>query len=436
MSSMSKPVVEFVSLKDCSDFFAGKGVPARGLSSCSSIFEGFDFDLLQGCSDHSLFQSNDPMRMTSWLSTCDDVTAAAAASESAPSSVVRKVEEEAVAVAVDATEFNPLFTMLSTFAFKSDIFTTEFCASLFTAFPLILNQIKHRAKFNDVSIDIVHQIAENVTGNNISRSDVHHEERLCFEMAFLDLYRNFAGPSVFINDQEAFLTKYPEFRGDGLIDASEMAVLMKFRNNMALAMTVIKATGHKNHLMDLVTRYTEGKGVAYIAGTGQSKKTSRRVLIFRREGNVPLITKASKGEKSKKTAPCGTSNSRVNVSSSTTDELRRANHRTYLQAVSNKRENDLTTRRYAAPAVVDSLSVATTVDSLFVATTSSASSTSASAVVYFSPASVESDYSDMVKVEEEELVPTVPLNENFMEVQRAVSDDFLEFLNVFRCASA
>jgi hypothetical protein len=49
---------------------------------------------------------------------------------------------------------------------------------------------------------------------------------------------------------------------------------------------VISPEGKKDHLLDLVTRLAEGKHKKYIAGSGETPWTSRRVLIYRREGNV------------------------------------------------------------------------------------------------------------------------------------------------------
>ena len=42
--------------------------------------------------------------------------------------------------------------------------------------------------------------------------------------------------------------------------------------------------GKKSHLLDLVTRITEGHKQKYVTGGGQTGSTSLRVLIYEREG--------------------------------------------------------------------------------------------------------------------------------------------------------
>jgi hypothetical protein len=49
---------------------------------------------------------------------------------------------------------------------------------------------------------------------------------------------------------------------------------------MVLATQIIPAKGNKQHLLDLVTRIVEGKGVEYKTGGGQSKDTAKRVFIY------------------------------------------------------------------------------------------------------------------------------------------------------------
>ena len=51
-----------------------------------------------------------------------------------------------------------------------------------------------------------------------------------------------------------------------------------------LGIVLQPAKGHKGHLMDLITKLTEGKHAKYICGGGQSLATTRRVQVYENEG--------------------------------------------------------------------------------------------------------------------------------------------------------
>lgn len=130
--------------------------------------------------------------------------------------------------------------------------------------------------------------------NGIKRSDELYETRLLFETAFVLVfllksdYSSFTS-SLVMKDLESFLEKYHEFQGCGLDDA-ELHALFTFRNVMVVALCAIPARNHKNHLLEIVTKIAEGRHVKYVTGGGQTKATSRRVLIYSREGNVVAKT--------------------------------------------------------------------------------------------------------------------------------------------------
>jgi hypothetical protein len=196
---------------------------------------------------------------------------------------------------------------LQVFCFRQEYFTAAMVKSITAILNRCesdLHQVLHRDTAGDneckrcASIDILYTAAKTLHGKSLGKLPTHHDFRLIHEAAFIMLFAQLTNAAdvqngVYITYVE-FFRKYPEFtrERDPRIDAAEQESLLKFRNTMALCQTLISAHHHKNHLMDLVTRLAEGKDVRYIVGSGQSDKTSRRVLIYRREGDVPLISKA------------------------------------------------------------------------------------------------------------------------------------------------
>lgn len=139
------------------------------------------------------------------------------------------------------------------------------------------------------NLKLVHKIVNQHQPESASISKLHRsdEKRLCFEAAFLLLFSNREeADDSKIRTISAFLQRYPEFKDDAMIDATEQEKLLKFRNMMKLAQIFIPAKNHKEHLMDLVTRLVEGKDQKYVTGSGEKPATRRRVLIYEREGGI------------------------------------------------------------------------------------------------------------------------------------------------------
>jgi hypothetical protein len=208
----------------------------------------------------------------------------------------------------------PLIQFLQGRAFKEEFFTE----SLRTNFLVVMSQVEEemiRAMTVNSSglngplgfgIDVLYKVTARLLGKSVGKLPVTDDTRLIYESGFVLLYLlltenvpqqdgsiSAASAGSCCVTSEAFLTRYPEFRHDARIDDRERANLLRFRNMMVICQRVIPAQGHKNHLIDIVTRLVEGKHVKYIVGSGQSDKTSRRVFIYRREGNVPLVPKGT-----------------------------------------------------------------------------------------------------------------------------------------------
>lgn len=70
--------------------------------------------------------------------------------------------------------------------------------------------------------------------------------------------------------------------------SDEASHLLAFRNCMAVAVRYIRAEKNMDYLMTLCTLLTEGRGKRHVTGSGETRATSDRVIIFRKEGVVPL----------------------------------------------------------------------------------------------------------------------------------------------------
>jgi hypothetical protein len=269
-------------------------------------------------------------------------------------------------------------------SFKEDFFTELLLESLSKVLPLVEVDVRQQAKVGVISIDLLYRVTAKVLGKSVGKAPVNDDIRLIYEGAFIMIYNwvTNAGAKVGMEFPD-FLVKYPEFADDYRIDAQEKEHLLKFRNMMALCLRVIPAQNHKNHLIDLVTRLAEGKNAKYIVGSGQSDKTSRRVLIYRREGNVPLICKGvmdegfvsglgmdlhSQSYDSEEVVQFNTgatafsdhttrSSMPSQYNSAHKLEKKRNKHLTYLSSMTQKRQEQLATLRTHAPDVTHTYEV-------------------------------------------------------------------------------
>lgn len=171
-----------------------------------------------------------------------------------------------------------------------------FCFQIRRAIPLFEKKMGER-QLNDIRMKLINDVASElkleclVDGKEMCKRKVEDTQRLCFEAILVMLYTKRIMHS-YISTKEEFFARYPEFAG--FVDL-EWYTLMVYRNVMVTAIKLLpSASGHKNHLLDLVTRITEGHTVKYKTGSGETKATKNRVLIFRREGEVQPVVKKKK----------------------------------------------------------------------------------------------------------------------------------------------
>ncbi len=87
-----------------------------------------------------------------------------------------------------------------------------------------------------------------------------------------------------------FLAKYPHFESPD-IDAEELAKLLEFCNCVRVVQCLIPPNNNKEHILDLVSRLTEGYSVRRVTGTGMTQETRHRYEIIHKEGNLTARTR-------------------------------------------------------------------------------------------------------------------------------------------------
>mmetsp|Transcript_31141 Transcript_31141/g.29701 ORF Transcript_31141/g.29701 Transcript_31141/m.29701 type:complete len:517 (+) Transcript_31141:382-1932(+) len=160
---------------------------------------------------------------------------------------------------------------------------------LHQSLPLLDAELK-RVKPEQRKLKIAMDVGKSIGLNNLGFLNREEEQRLLFETALIVLL--YFDEDLFrcpYSDVESLLSQYPEFEH---CDERELKKLLNFTNFMNCAIILLPAKGKKSHLLDLVTRITEGHKIKYITGGGQTSSTALRVLIYEREGGVAKSQRA------------------------------------------------------------------------------------------------------------------------------------------------
>lgn len=99
-------------------------------------------------------------------------------------------------------------------------------------------------------------------------------------MVLLALHDYESQNSSLLYSEAEFLSCYPDF---GRL--AETPVLVRFRNIVAVSLTLMRFENNKAKHLTIATRLSEGKDARYITGSGQSLATTRRVTILERESS-------------------------------------------------------------------------------------------------------------------------------------------------------
>jgi len=121
-----------------------------------------------------------------------------------------------------------------------------------------------------------------------------------------------------VHTGEALVALFPSFAPIIAEDPAESEKLLKFRNLMATATCAIQGKNKKGYLLDIITFLTDGCGIKYVTGTGQTSKTDCRVQIYVQETGVEIRRRrcSSGGKTWKLISPSQQANRSSNYSSS------------------------------------------------------------------------------------------------------------------------
>jgi hypothetical protein len=189
----------------------------------------------------------------------------------------------------DEHMYKVIYDTLTQHAFGKEVYGDEVLLEhLRSSIPQMHAALQLR-QANDISNNIALDMCFRLLGEK--KMKPNDQRRLCFEAALVLLhYPTVHQSGQLMETPEELFVKYPEFVSPS-VDDKEAHSLVKFRNFMYVAVQLIQPQNHKNHLLDLVTRLSEGRGVKYITGSGETMATSRRVKIYRKEGCVVATPK-------------------------------------------------------------------------------------------------------------------------------------------------
>lgn len=142
-----------------------------------------------------------------------------------------------------------------------------------------------------ISMDIAYSVAKLNGAYDITTRNRKDETKLIYEASLVviiafreDILTN-ANIKIY-QSMADFLEKYSEFQS---CNADEQKKLFEFANWMKYAILLIPPKYQKAHLLDVVTRLTEGQRserAKYITGGGQTEATSRRVRVYETESGT------------------------------------------------------------------------------------------------------------------------------------------------------
>lgn len=150
----------------------------------------------------------------------------------------------------------------------------EHCSSTSDFIPYEKFETKYRLQLNVV-----------LKGSTLTKEEKRLARiglKACFVLLAYDDYQ--LNNSSLIHSEATFLTNYPELRG-----AYGLPLLVKFRNIIAVSLTLLEAENNKSKHLIIATRLSEGKHVRYITGSGQTEATTQRVMIFEKESRLQNI---------------------------------------------------------------------------------------------------------------------------------------------------
>ncbi len=155
---------------------------------------------------------------------------------------------------------------------------------LFSAFSPLVNYFLTQPRPNITMRNILKHLSR-VLNVNILGFNRKKEELLAFESFVVLVFMKSTYAENVLLSMEDFEAKYPQFC-ESSIYLEERKRLFEFCNCVRFVQCLIPPKNNKEHILDLVSRLTEGFSVRRVTGTGMTKETARRYEIIHVEGHL------------------------------------------------------------------------------------------------------------------------------------------------------
>ncbi len=183
----------------------------------------------------------------------------------------------------DATKEMILYMLRYSFS-KSLNANTFWLNLIFRSFNHIVDYISTKPSEKIYMRSILKHMSP-IVGQHLITINRKKEELLSFEAVVVLAFMKSDYCKTLYLDINDFLEKYPQFKSTD-ISEEERTKLHEFGNCVRIVQCLIPAKNNKEHVLDLVSRLTEGFSVRRVTGTGMTIETRNRYEIIHREGGL------------------------------------------------------------------------------------------------------------------------------------------------------
>jgi hypothetical protein len=159
--------------------------------------------------------------------------------------------------------YDEILNHIVNFSFDKKLFNNnnKICKSLQNSIPIM----DRCCNSLDINLKFACDIGSEQFGENLYKLKWCDEKRLCYEVSLLLIFSKRKECNELIwQNINILISNYPEFL---TCNHEELKKLLLFRNMMKIAIKLYPANKHKGHLLELVTRVTEGYQIKYITGS-------------------------------------------------------------------------------------------------------------------------------------------------------------------------
>jgi hypothetical protein len=173
------------------------------------------------------------------------------------------------------------------FSFSNKLNTNLNWVQLILLLPPFVAHYIDTSNASVITMKNILKAVSKLIGVKVFRINRKMEELLSLECAITMMFMKskYCGNINFAMDQ--FLFRYPAFNSPS-ISNDERLKLLEFCNCTRVIQCLIPPHNNKEHILDLVSRLTEGYSVRYVTGTGMTEETARRYEIIHIEGDLRI----------------------------------------------------------------------------------------------------------------------------------------------------